>query len=153
MPFTSDDSAVSADAVAGSGGLSESPGRVSAGPTALDWRPISPVAMSADQVAREIDRVLSDVWRKQGIKPAAPAGKANLMRRLYLDLTGRIPTVSEVRDLHERLAMGESHQQLTERLLRSGDHASHIAAVWRTFLLPKGEWRALVHCCSMPPRI
>ncbi len=45
-----------------------------------------------------IDRVLADSWRKAGVEPAPIADDAEFVRRVYLDLTGVIPRVSEVRE-------------------------------------------------------
>src|SRR5690606_23640154 len=60
-----------------------------------------------------------------------------LLRRAYLDLTGRAPTVAEARAyLQDRST--DRYERLVEQLLDSRDHATHLATVWRTFLLPEG---------------
>src|SRR5260370_42190403 len=49
-------------------------------------------------LAARIDQLLASRWSAQRIKPAAPAGDAEFLRRVYLDLAGRIPPVREVDD-------------------------------------------------------
>ena len=57
------------------------------------------------------------------------------MRRVYLDLTGRIPSVSEVQEFLEDTSPNR-RELLVDRLLAHRDHATHLAAVWREVLLP-----------------
>ena len=57
------------------------------------------------------------------------------MRRVYLDLLGRVPNVSEARDFLNDPSP-DRREQLVDRLLAHHDHATHFAAVWRRILLP-----------------
>src|SRR5690349_4351794 len=45
--------------------------------------------------AREIDKRLAAHWQAKGITPAAVADDATLLKRVTLDLIGRIPTQAE----------------------------------------------------------
>ena len=58
-------------------------------------------------------------------------------RRVYLDLAGRIPTVTEVRR-YLKDERTDRYERLVDDLLKSPDHASQLAAVWRSFLIPEG---------------
>jgi hypothetical protein len=49
----------------------------------------------APKIAAKIDDFLAKHWQANGIKPAAPADDATFLRRLTLDLAGRIPTREE----------------------------------------------------------
>jgi hypothetical protein len=76
-------------------------------------------------------------WRVASVTPAAPASDAEFLRRVYLDLTGRIPTVPQVRafladDSADRRAA------LIDELLETPEYAAHRANQWRRFLLPEG---------------
>jgi hypothetical protein len=107
------------------------------GAASLGWSPIAPATLSGDELVAEIDALLQRLWREQDVTPAEPASDAELLRRVYLDLAGRTPTVAEVRDyLNDRDA--DRYVSLVDRLLGSPDHATHLATVWRTFLLPEG---------------
>ena len=118
-------------------GSSEPAKDVAIGSLELGWQPVAPVSISVDGVVDEVDRILAEVWQSEGLEPAARASDDEFMRRLYLDLTGRIPSVSEVRNFHERIAAGEGREELINHLLQSADHSTHIAAMWRSYLIPE----------------
>jgi hypothetical protein len=48
-------------------------------------------------IEQAVDHYVDALLRQQNVKPAAPAGDAALLRRLTLDLVGRIPTSSELK--------------------------------------------------------
>ena len=51
----------------------------------------------ADAVAREIDALLQQDWAKHGLQGNAPASDTTFVRRAYLDIVGRIPTLDDIR--------------------------------------------------------
>lgn len=107
------------------------------GAASLGWSPVPASKLSDEQVRRQIDDLLERLWRENGVEPANPATDEELLRRVYLDLAGRTPTVTEVRS-YLADPSPDRYQALVDRLLASRDHATHLAAVWRTFLLPEG---------------
>ena len=63
------------------------------------WQPIAlrqPPAVASAWPRDAIDRFLLDKLHEKGIEPAPPADPANLLRRVYLDLTGLPPTPERV---------------------------------------------------------
>lgn len=50
----------------------------------------------AAQAATAIDQMLEQHWKQQGVEPAEPCDDATFLRRVTLDLAGRIPTPSEL---------------------------------------------------------
>lgn len=93
------------------------------------------------EVTEQLDAALEQLWLDQGITPAEPTSDEEFLRRVYLDLTGRIPTIAEVREFEEWQKSGDNsgyREQLVESLLARRDHATHLAAVWRKLLLPDG---------------
>lgn len=102
-----------------------------------DWKPVIAVREKTHEVVRQTDELLTELWETNGITPAIPADDSELLRRVYLDLAGRTPSVSEVRAF-ENDRSTDRYEQLVDRLLSSADHASHLATVWRTFLIPEG---------------
>src|SRR5262245_22626073 len=44
-----------------------------------------------------IDKLLEAAWKKAGVRPARTATEEEFLRRAYLDLVGRIPSVEEAR--------------------------------------------------------
>src|SRR4051812_37838971 len=67
---------------------------------------LAPAARGADQdkdvraLAARIAQRLAAAWGAD-VKPAPPADDAEFFRRVHLDLAGRIPSVTEVRDFLE----------------------------------------------------
>lgn len=102
-----------------------------------DWKAVNPVQAGADEVVRQIDQLLSELWTKNDVAPTTPADDSELLRRVYLDLAGRTPSVSEARAF-ENDESPNRFEALVDRLLNSPDHASHLATVWRRFLIPEG---------------
>ncbi len=88
-------------------------------------------------LAAEVDRILDQLWIQKGVQPAGPADEATWMRRVYLDLVGRIPSVAEARE-YLADSSPDRDDRLVDRLLAGGDHATHLATVWRRSLLPDG---------------
>lgn len=102
-----------------------------------DWKPVIPVDDETIEVVRQTDELLAELWETNGITPTIPAEDSELLRRVYLDLAGRTPSVSEVRAFENDQSV-DRFEKLVDRLLSSADHASHLATVWRTFLIPEG---------------
>jgi hypothetical protein len=90
----------------------------------------------ADELAARIDRLLKDAWQKADVTPARPADDAEWLRRVYLDLAGRIPSVTEARTF---LADRRSNKRplLVESLLSQPRYPTWFASVWRALLVPE----------------
>ncbi len=88
------------------------------------------------KLADRIDAHLDARFAAEKVKPAPLADDAEFLRRVYLDITGRIPTP---RDVHDFLANSDPHKRakLIDELLETPRHASHFAAVWRAALVPE----------------
>jgi hypothetical protein len=69
--------------------------------------------------------------------PAAPlSDDAEFLRRVYLDLTGKIPSVTQARQFLGDPAP-DRRQKLIDRLLDSGGYVRHFTNFWRSVLLPE----------------
>src|SRR5207244_1000236 len=83
-----------------------------------------------DALAAKIDRYFAGQWAAAKIDPARPAEDAEFLRRVYLDVVGRIPSVSEARAF-----LGDKHpdkrRRVVERLLSSGSYVNHWTNNWR----------------------
>lgn len=95
------------------------------------------VALPFDDLVEKINVELSAYWQAQAVRPAAQAGDEEFVRRVYLDLTGRIPMVSEVYEFLDDTRPNR-RELLVDSLLTRRDHATHLAAIWRGMLLPEG---------------
>jgi hypothetical protein len=95
-------------------------------------------APAPEALAKRIDALLADKWRQQKIQLAPRADDAEFLRRLSLDLTGRIPRVADVRAFLDD-KNPEKRRLMIERLLDDPRRATHFANVWRTLLIPETD--------------
>ena len=78
--------------------------------------------------AVQINHFIRNAWKRQGVTPASRCDDRTFVRRVYLDLAGRVPTVSEVETfLADRRLSRRTH--LVDVLLASEDHVEHMADV------------------------
>jgi hypothetical protein len=56
---------------------------------------VGQVCNAAPPESAKIDEILVKSWQKQGLTPNAPATDEIFLRRIYLDIAGRIPTTDE----------------------------------------------------------
>lgn len=73
---------------------------------------------SADAPKGTIDRLLTEAWKQAGVTPAARTTDAEFIRRVTLDLTGRIPTAQRVQQFLADTS-ATKREALVEELLAS----------------------------------
>lgn len=85
------------------------------------------------RIANYIDSLVLAKWRQLGLAPSPPAGDATFLRRVTIDLCGRLPTVAETKAF---LAGGppNKRQALVDRLLASPDYPAYFALRWGSIL-------------------
>ena len=115
--------------------LASGPGHLTG--AASQWKPVVVRSSATGSSVQDVDALLTQLWNVNQIQPAAEATPEELLRRVYLDLVGRTPSVTEVRD-YLKDAAPDRYQRLVDRLLNSSDHPSHLAARFRSFLIPEG---------------
>src|SRR5262245_5927360 len=116
---------------------------------------LAPVARGADQdkdvraLADRIDQRLAAAWGAD-TKPAPLADDAEFFRRVHLDLAGRIPSVTEIRDFLEDDRPDKRRIWVDRILVGAADdssyrdaHVNHFANVWRAALLAQTNQQAL----------
>ncbi|WP_406699074.1 DUF1549 and DUF1553 domain-containing protein [Singulisphaera sp. Ch08] len=99
-----------------------------------------PVASVRDAhtLAARIDAVLAARWAEAKIRPAAVADDGEFLRRVSLDLIGKIPTAAEARDFLDDPSQVK-RQALVERLLDSPAYTTRATELWRQLLLPEAD--------------
>jgi hypothetical protein len=93
--------------------------------------PPKPAAMT-----RRVDELLNERLVNEKIPPGELCSDAEFLRRAYVDLTGRIPRVSDVRAFLSD-SDPDRRAKLIDQLLTRPTHATHLANTWRRFLLPE----------------
>lgn len=77
---------------------------------------------------QKINELIAKKWEEAGIKkPAAKAGDHEFLRRVFIDLLGRIPTVEEITDF-ERDRSQDKRVKLVQRLLNEKKYTPKNAA-------------------------
>ena len=87
----------------------------------------------------EIDKIILENLQKRGIRPANPCSDAVFIRRIYLDLTGTLPTVNEVRDFLKDRSPGK-RRKLIDRLMETEEFADYWTLKWCDLLRVKAEF-------------
>jgi hypothetical protein len=83
--------------------------------------------------AQKIDALLAKDWAKSNLKPNPPAPDDVLVRRLYLDIAGRIPTVEEAQEF-VRSNDPQKRAKLIDTLLASDGYSSTMFNYWADVL-------------------
>jgi hypothetical protein len=104
---------------------------------------------TATDLAARIDERIEARLLQEKITPAAAVDDAEFLRRVSLDLIGRIPRVSEVRAFLADRAT-DKRQRLVEERLDSAEFVRHSANVWRACLLSQANAQDLPY---LTPRL
>ncbi len=91
--------------------------------------PETRAALSQQWSTHPVDRHVLTKQLSQGMHPSPPATKAELLRRMSLDLTGLPPSVEEVRRF-EQDTRGDAYEREVDRLLASPAYGEHWARKW-----------------------
>lgn len=103
----------------------------------------APKKMSSQELAAWIDARFAEQYQQTGDQAAPTVDDATFLRRLSLDLQGRIPTVAQVRDFIadqstlKRQNYVERLVNANERPERFAEHtAENLSRVWRRMMVP-----------------
>jgi hypothetical protein len=81
----------------------------------------------------EIDRLAAKRWMQLGLRPSALADDATILRRMTIDLCGRLPTVDETSEFLADTSPAK-RVRLIDRLLDSPDYPAYFALKWSAIL-------------------
>ena len=96
------------------------------------------VTLHAEDATSRIDAALAEHWQKKGLKPNAAASDEVFIRRVYLDVIGRIPTLEEARAFLDDRAENK-RAVLIDRLLASDGYALHWFNYWADVLRAQSQ--------------
>ncbi len=80
-----------------------------------------------------VDELAAQKWRKLGLLPSPVCDDATFIRRVTIDLCGRLPTVEEARAFLADMR-STKREELVDRLLASPDYPAYFAMKWGTIL-------------------
>jgi hypothetical protein len=90
----------------------------------------------AGATAKAIDTLLAQRWKTNGLRPAARTNDHEFLRRVTLDLLGRVATADELRAF-VRDTRSDKRLRLIDRLLASPEFPDYWSEVWTDWLLPQ----------------
>lgn len=95
------------------------------------------------RTVQQIDAEFDRVWADEDVSPAERASDAEFLRRVYLDVVGRIPAVSEVREFQSSQADPVTKRQdLVRQLLDRPAFIRHLTISLRNSLIPEATQQA-----------
>ncbi len=95
--------------------------------------PLGKIVEQLPQVNNFVDKYLFANLQELGIPPSPICDDATFLRRVSLDIAGRLPTQQEA-DEFQNSTQPDKRQQVIERLLRSPGYADYFANKWTTLL-------------------
>lgn len=120
--------------------------------------PVESAATAAEKfdLTAWLDAKYQKIWQAADVQPEL-CDDATYLRRVYLDLAGRIPSVAETRDFLQNPS-ADKRARLVDHLLvdpkNSGENrelfAEHQARTWRRILIPPGSTGAAMGAALDP---
>jgi hypothetical protein len=81
-----------------------------------------------------IDEMIQDAWDQASVKPSRECTDEEYLRRVYLDVVGRIPNIQETTAFLQSKESGK-RAKLVEYLLNHPDYAKNFANQWVVLLI------------------
>lgn len=100
-------------------------------------RPEERITPPADIVAF-VDERIDQGWKDAGVQPSDVASDGEWLRRISLDLAGRIPSAADV-EAFLADSSPDKRRAVIDRLLASPDFDRHFATVWTNLLVGRSE--------------
>ena len=89
-----------------------------------------------EETVEKINQQLQRGYQDRGLEPTRPCDDQAFVRRVYLDLVGRIPTVAELEKwLENGTETTQQRGRLIEQLLQSEEYVIHWADLFDTLLM------------------
>ena len=83
---------------------------------------------------KHLDRHINAVLKREGIQPSGMSKDAEFLRRIHLDMTGKIPTPEEVLDFLKD-GSPNKRQKKIEHLLQSEAYLNYWTELWVPWLI------------------
>ena len=102
--------------------------------TLLAFIPLLPLKGESLNPSQKIDQLVEAALKKQGIEPNGDINDEVFLRRAYLNIAGRVPTIEEA-EAFQKDQYPNKREQLIERLINSEAFVSHSYHFWADLLL------------------
>lgn len=81
----------------------------------------------------DIDRLIEKKWKENGLEGSKKTSDAEFLRRLYIDVSGRIPNADELKVFLESKNKNKRAEKIDE-LLASEEYGGYMADIWMQIL-------------------
>lgn len=88
------------------------------------------------KMVNRVDELLDERLQELGWQPTGECDDASFIRRASLDLTGNLPTATEVIEFLQS-KKANKRAELVKRLLSAPQSANHLGTTWAKWLLPE----------------
>lgn len=125
-------------------GLPLNGAKAGAGLTAASGKPLKPLNLAKvpSEPPAAIDYILAASWKRDSVRPTAICDDRIFLRRIYLDLAGRIPTLQETDQfLHNSKPQKERRAQLVDNLLAGDEYPRTFREIWDVLLMGRHNGR------------
>ncbi len=95
-------------------------------------------ALPSVELSARIDKLINDNLADSNIPPSSRSTDSEYLRRVYLDLAGRVPTAEEAKAFLDSKE-NDKRTKLVDSLLAGKDHARHLADIWQGLLISKNS--------------
>ncbi len=85
-----------------------------------------------------IDEMIREAWEQANVKPSKMCTDEEFLRRVYLDILGRIPNIEEANGFLKSKESGK-RAKLVNYLLEQPDYAKNFATQWSILLVGRGR--------------
>lgn len=87
---------------------------------------------------KHLDRHISAVLKREGLQPSKMSEDAEFLRRIHLDMTGKIPTPEEVLDFLKDGSSGKRQRKIDD-LLQSKEYIDYWTRLWVNWLIGRRD--------------
>jgi len=92
--------------------------------------------LDALALAQHIDKLIGQKLKAEKVELSPRTDDAEFLRRVYLDITGHIPTAEQAQAFLDSKE-SDKRARLIDQLLSSKDFGKHQADVWQSLMLPR----------------
>jgi hypothetical protein len=92
----------------------------------------------AQRLADRIDDLIAKKWSENDIVSASPSDDSEYLRRVWLDIAGKIPTAADSQDFLDDKS-SDKRQRLVDELLNGPNYVVNSANFWRAVLIPEAD--------------
>ncbi|NNE92833.1 MAG: DUF1549 domain-containing protein [Verrucomicrobiales bacterium] len=93
----------------------------------------SGTGFSGQNPSQKIDSILAKSWKEKGVEPGKRIDDQTFVRRIYLDIAGRIPTAEEIRAFEAGKSKNK-RAELVDELLDSEGYVNNMFNFWADIL-------------------